>query len=163
LLGLGPDPAGASGKLDHACQINMPQDPNDLRHTCRKQVTLLFSYWGSQPKSPELSCGPTPAVSLPLQRTQIIQHFAEFLDDLGIAEVAGGRISSPAEGHGSDMSRFAGQRFRAHDDRGRIEAFGRFAGRNAIVRTTRAQAASSGAGPSARAATFRQRRWTRSF
>ena len=31
------------------------------------------------------------------------------------------------------MSRFARQRFRAHDDRHRIEAFGWFAGRNAIV------------------------------
>ena len=44
-----------------------------------------------------------------------------------------------AERNGSHMSRFARQRFRAHDDRHRIEAFGWFAGRNAIVGSDKGQ------------------------
>jgi hypothetical protein len=39
----------------------------------------------------------------------------------------------PAEGHRAHMSRLARQSFRPHDDRDRVEALGRFAGRNTIV------------------------------
>jgi hypothetical protein len=63
----------------------------------------------------------------------IIRHRAELLDDLRITEVAGGGISRPAAGDGSDMSRLARQGFCAHDHRDRIEAFGRLISRHAIV------------------------------
>ena len=77
----------------------------------------------------------------PLQRTQIVRYFAKFFDHFCIAEFPGGRIACPAERNGSHMSRFARQRFRAHDDRHRIEAFGWFAGRNAIVGSDKGQRA----------------------
>src|SRR5712664_1915561 len=47
----------------------------------------------------------TKARQCSLQRTQIVRHFTELLDDLRIAEVAGGRISCSAECHRANMSR----------------------------------------------------------
>jgi len=47
--------------------------------------------------------------------------------------------SGSAKGNGSYMAWLARQSFRTHDHRHRIEAFGRFAGRNAIVGNDKGQ------------------------
>src|ERR1700733_832800 len=69
---------------------------------------------------------------LALQCAEIVRYVAELPDDLCIAEVAGAGITCTAEGDSSDMSRFARQSFRTHDDRRRVEAFGWLAGGDAV-------------------------------
>jgi hypothetical protein len=39
-----------------------------------------------------------------LQRTQIVRHVAELSDQLGVAEIAGGRITGAAECDRADMA-----------------------------------------------------------
>lgn len=39
-----------------------------------------------------------------LQRAQVVGHFAELPDQLGIAEIAGRRVSRPAERHRPDVA-----------------------------------------------------------
>ena len=41
------------------------------------------------------------------QRTQVVRHVAELLDHLGVAEIAGGRITGAAERNGADVTLLA--------------------------------------------------------
>jgi hypothetical protein len=68
------------------------------------------------------------------QRTQVIWHIAELPDHLGIAEIAGGKITGAAERDGADVAFLARQRLRAHHDRNGIEALRRLAGSNAVAK-----------------------------
>jgi hypothetical protein len=67
------------------------------------------------------------------KRAEITRHVPELPNHLGVAEIASGRVASAAECNGADVAIFARRRFRAHYCGVGVEAFGWFAGRNAVI------------------------------
>jgi hypothetical protein len=81
--------------------------------------------WGLDPLEatviPTSGVNPT-SVPKTSQRAQVLRHVDELPDPLGVADVAGGRISRPAEGHRAEGAGLAGQRFGRHHGRVRISS-----------------------------------------
>jgi hypothetical protein len=71
--------------------------------------------------------------ALASQRAQVVRNVTELPDHGGVAKVAGGRISRPAEGDSADVTRLARERLGARHGGVGVESLDRLADGDAVV------------------------------
>ena len=83
-----PQPPGAETECRKTCRLGAGRGLDDLATRTARRPSRAERRGASTRSQP----------------TQIIRHVSEFLDHLGIAEIAGGWVASPAECNGAQVS-----------------------------------------------------------